>query len=105
MACRIKHILVIIAFLLVPNIVLGEEYAIKSYPLPDHGAFQLKIPGSWKSRVSQSPNNLPPTIIFISQTELSYQVLMTPLWPGPGNVSHNQPDIKNLVDAPLMIRE
>ncbi len=98
MTLRLQQSLAIITLLLIPSLVMGEAYDTKSYPLPNHGKIQLNFPKSWKSKILQPKNNLPPTIAFLSKTTSSFQVLMTPLWPGSEKVSPNQGNIKKNIE-------
>lgn len=65
----------------------AEEAAVRSYSLPEHGTFQVKVPESWKDSVAQSGDGLPPTITFTPETGAPFKILVTPLWSA-------QPDAK-----------
>jgi hypothetical protein len=98
MTLRLQQSLAIITLLLIPSLVTGEAYYTKSYPLPDHGKIQLNVPKSWRSKILQPKNNLPPTIAFLSKKGSSFQVLLTPLWPNSEKASPGQRDIKKDIE-------
>jgi hypothetical protein len=98
MTLRLQQSLAIITLLLIPSFVIGEEYGAKSFPLPDHGKIQLNVPKSWRSKILQPKNNLPPTIAFLSKTGSSFQVLLTPLWPNSEKASPGQRNIKENIE-------
>jgi hypothetical protein len=56
------------------------EAAVRSYPLPEHGTFQVKAPESWKDSVAQPGGGLPPTITFAPKAGAPFKILVTPLW-------------------------
>jgi len=60
--------------------VLAETTAARNYALGQHGSLQLTVPASWKDKVSQPPNGLPPTILFVPESGAAFKVLLTPIW-------------------------
>lgn len=99
MICRISRYMVVLSFLLVAWVADAEERETRSYPLPDHGSIQLKVPKSWQDKVSQPPNRLPPTIVFIPKSGTSFQILLTPIWAArPGIVMPGPTEIKQNVE-------
>ncbi len=64
----------------------AEDVTVRTYTLPTHGTFQLKVPASWKDSVAQPPNGLPPTITFSSSNGPPFQVLVTPIWPARADI-------------------
>lgn len=60
--------------------VFATETGIRSYPLPDHGAIQLRVPKSWQDETRQTPDRMPPTIVFSSKGGIPFQVLITPFY-------------------------
>lgn len=58
----------------------AEETAVRSYPLSEHGTFQVKVPESWKDSVAQPGDGLPPTITFTPKAGDPFKILVTPLW-------------------------
>ena len=58
----------------------AEEAAVRSYPLHEHGAFQVKVPESWKDSVAQPGDGLPPTITFAPKAGAPFKILLTPLF-------------------------
>jgi hypothetical protein len=58
----------------------AEETAVRSYPLPEHGTFQLKVPASWKDSVAQPGSGLPTTITFTPKAGAPFKILVTPIW-------------------------
>lgn len=76
-----KHFAVIVTLLFLSCSAVAEESEVRSFSLPKHGTLNLAIPKSWQGRVSQPPDNLPPTIVFAPPGAPTYQVLITPIWP------------------------
>ncbi len=60
--------------------VFAETTAARDYALGQHGSLQLTVPASWKDKVSQPPNGLPPTILFVPESGAAFKVLLTPIW-------------------------
>jgi hypothetical protein len=58
----------------------AEATAPRDYALGQHGSLQLTVPASWKDKVSQPPNGLPPTILFLPERGAAFKVLLTPIW-------------------------
>jgi len=72
--------------------VMAEEARVRSYPLPDHGKLQLKVPVSWKDELRQPPNRLPPTIAFKPGKGASFEVLLTTIWPARPDIPGASPE-------------
>lgn len=76
----------VIRLLMVVGMMLGtapafaEATAARNYALGQHGSLQLTVPASWKDKVSQPPNGLPPTILFVPENGAAFKVLLTPIW-------------------------
>ena len=77
---------------LAASVTFAEEARVRSYALPDHGQFQLRVPMSWKHEVRQSPNRLPPTIVFKPQTGAAFEIFLTPIWPARPDVPTATPE-------------
>ena len=58
----------------------AEGTAARDYALGQHGSLRLTVPLSWKDKVSQPPNGLPPTILFVPESGAAIKVLLTPIW-------------------------
>ena len=58
----------------------AEGTAARDYALGQHGSLRLTVPLSWKDKVSQPPNGLPPTILFVPESGAAFKVLLTPIW-------------------------
>lgn len=54
----------------------------RRFLLPDHGAVAMTVPPTWIDRVRQPPDRLPPTIVFAPEMGNTFQIMVTPLWPG-----------------------
>jgi hypothetical protein len=94
-----KSVFVTVALLFLSCAVVAEESEVRSYPLPNHGTFNLTIPKSWQGRVSQPPDNLPPTIVFAPPGPPTYQVLITPIWPAkPGIILPDHAGVRKNVE-------
>lgn len=95
MTLRLTQSLAIFLLLIIPSLAFGEAYNTKSYPLPNRGKIQMNVPKTWRSKVSQPKNNLPPSIMFLPKSATSFQVLMTPLWSDSEKAAPDQQSIKN----------
>ena len=58
----------------------AETTAARDYALGQHGSLRLTVPVSWKDKVSQPPNGLPPTILFVPESGATFKVMLTPIW-------------------------
>ncbi len=72
--------------------VMAEEVRVRSYPLPDHGKLQLKVPVSWKDELQQPPSRLPPTIVFKPTRGAAFEVLLTTIWPAKQDTPRSTPE-------------
>jgi hypothetical protein len=53
----------------------------RSYTLPDHGVFQMKVPASWKDEVLEpTDKRMPPRIVLKPASGDLFQILITPFW-------------------------
>jgi len=96
---RIFRYVVVLSFLLVVCVAYAEERETRSYPLPDYGNLQLKVPTSWQDKISQPSNRPFPTITFIPRSGTSFQILLTPMWATrPGAVMPGSMEIKQSVE-------
>jgi hypothetical protein len=82
-----RHLIFILVIVIAPLFASAEEATVRSYPLPEHGTFQVKVPESWKDSVARPGGGLPPTITFAPKAGAPFKILVTPLWPA-------QPDAK-----------
>jgi hypothetical protein len=70
----------------------ADDAELRSYPLPKHGTFELRVPAAWKDSVTQPPNGLPPTITFSPKSGAPFQVMVTPIWPARPDAKVLTPD-------------
>ena len=82
-----RFLVLSVAIVVASPFARAEEVAVRSYPLPEHGTFQVKAPESWKDSVAQPGSGLPPTITFEPKAGAPFKILVTPLWLA-------QPDLK-----------
>ena len=82
-----RYLVLSVAILVASPFARAEEVTVRSYPLPEHGTFQVKVPESWKDSVAQPSGGLPPTINFAPNAGAPFKILITPLWLA-------QPDVK-----------
>jgi hypothetical protein len=75
-----RYLIFSFAIVMACPFVRAEEAAVRSYPLSEHGTFQLKVPESWKDSVAQPGGGLPSTITFSPKTGAPFKILVTPLW-------------------------
>lgn len=69
----------ITALLIFPCATFAEETETRAFSLPSHGTLQLKVPKSWQSKVSQSPGEPSPSIVFFPQGKPAFLVLLSPI--------------------------
>ncbi len=82
-----RYLVLCVAVVVASPFVRAEEVTVRSYPLPEHGTFQVKVPASWKDSVAQPGGALPSTITFAPKAGAPFEILVTPLWLA-------QPDLK-----------
>lgn len=82
-----RYLFLSVAIIVASPFARAEEVAVRSYPLPQHGTFQVEVPQSWKDSVAQPGGRLPPTITFAPKAGAPFKILVTPLWLA-------QPDLK-----------
>lgn len=75
-----RYLVLSFAIIVAAPFARAEETAVRSYPLPEHGTFQVKVPESWKDSVAQSGGGLPSTITFAPKAGAPFKILVTPLW-------------------------
>jgi hypothetical protein len=54
--------------------------AANTYPLPQHGRFQMEVPLAWIDEVRQPQGEVPPTIVLRPKEGNGFEVLVTPIW-------------------------
>jgi hypothetical protein len=84
---RMRYLVLSFAIVVTTPLASAEEAAVRSYPLAEHGTFQVKVPESWRDSVAQPGSGLPPTITFAPKAGAPFKVLVSPLWSA-------QPDVK-----------
>ncbi len=80
MRVAVIRLLVAVGMMLGTAQAFAEATAARNYALGQHGSLQLTVPASWKDKVSQPPNGLPPTILFVPESGAAFKVLLTPIW-------------------------
>jgi hypothetical protein len=78
-------------------LTFAEQTSVRSYPLPDHGTFQLQVPVGWADQMQQPPRRLPPTIKFRQKEGAAFEVLLTPLWAMNGNALPSVQNVRQIV--------
>jgi uncharacterized DUF497 family protein len=72
---------------------------IRKYPIPDHGALELNVPTSWKVKVHNPQEDLPPTIIFTPAKGNDFELAISVMWNKTGEPSFNKQDrVQTLVE-------
>jgi hypothetical protein len=94
---RMRYLVLSFVIVAAPTLARAEENAVRSYLLPEHGTFQVKVPESWKDSVAQPTGGLPPTITFTAKAGAAFKILLTPVWSA-------QPDLKTPTPDELKIR-
>lgn len=79
MRCRRKRFIALFFLALAGGVAAGET-GIRNYPLPEHGAIQLRVPKSWQDETRQPPDKMPPTIVFTPKNGAPFQILVTPFY-------------------------
>lgn len=87
-----RHMIVGLALALTALSAHADERVSKSYPLQNHGTFELKMPASWKDSVDQPRDGLPPTITFAPKSGADFRVVVTPIWPARPDVKQPTPE-------------
>ncbi len=59
--------------------IQAADSAVRSYPLPDRGTFELKVPPDWKEVVEKTNDGIPPTITFSPKSGAGFRVMVTPI--------------------------
>jgi hypothetical protein len=75
-----RYLVLSFAILVASPFARAEEAVVRSYPLHGHGAFQVKMPESWKDSVAEPGDRLPPTIMFTPKAGAPFKILLTPLF-------------------------
>ena len=88
-----------IVALLLPALSGAEETSLRTFQLPEHGSLQLSAPRSWKDKLRQPPQGMPPTIAFTSQQGNEFQVFITPLWNRMGAFPDKDEMLDMVLDA------
>jgi hypothetical protein len=76
---RMRYLVLSLVIVLASSLAHAEETAVRSYPLPEHGAFQVKVPESWQDSASQPGSGSPPTITFTPRSGAPFKILVTAL--------------------------
>ena len=77
---RTRYLALSLAVFAASPFACAEEAAVRSYPLPEHGTFQVRVPEAWEDSVAQPAGGLPPTITFGQKAGAPFKILVTPLW-------------------------
>jgi hypothetical protein len=75
-----RYLVLSLAIVVASPFARAEEAAVRSYPLHEHGNFQVKAPESWKDSVAEPGDGLPPTITFTPKAGAPFKILLTPLF-------------------------
>jgi hypothetical protein len=81
-----RYLLLSLAIVAASPLARADEAAVRSYPLPGHGNFQVEVPESWQDSVAQPAGALGPTITFTPKAGAPFKILVTPLWPATPDV-------------------
>lgn len=96
----------------------AQQTVTRSYPLPEHGSIEFKIPSSWKDQVQQLKGDLPPTITWSQPSPqpaspptsqessqpaaTAFRILLTIGWPGQAAGSKlTESDLKHRMDQAM----
>ncbi len=60
------------------------KVALRSYVIPNHGRLELLVDTTWKDKIAQPPDELPPTIMFTPHHGSAWRILITALWSPDG---------------------
>jgi hypothetical protein len=90
-----KRVTLITCFFLsigVPLPAKAEEEGIsRSYPIPNRGLLELKVPPSWRDSINQPSGEIPPTLLFTPTSGTPFKFLVTVLWSMRKDVDINDP--------------
>jgi len=87
-----RYMIVSLVLILTSFMASAENLVIRSFALPKHGTFELKIPASWNDSVAQRPGGQPPTITLSPKMGAQFQVLVTPMWSARPDMKSASPD-------------
>ena len=62
----------------------AAKLALRSYVIANHGRLEFLVETTWKDKVAQPPDDLPPTITFTPHRGSAWEVLITALWSPDG---------------------
>jgi hypothetical protein len=89
----------VVVFLGTGIVYADEKTTKKKYPIPEHGVLELNVPASWKTKIHEPQENMPPTMLFSPATENDFQVTMMVLWGKKEEPDFNRPEkVKTLLE-------
>lgn len=59
---------------------IAQDSDRRRYAVGDRGAIAFAVPEDWRDEVQSQGRNLPPTIVFSSQSEPRFEMMVTPIW-------------------------
>jgi len=80
MKARVRFGMVVLAAVIGTPALAAERI----YDLPGHGALVVKAPEGWQDEAAYPPGGLPPTLHFVPSAGERFEMMVTPLWNGPG---------------------
>ena len=84
----------------------AQETVARSYPVPEHGRIEFKIPSSWKDQIQQLKGTLPPTITWSQQSGAAFRVMVTVGWQDQSAEARlTEAELKQRVDQTMALRE
>ncbi|MBI2819872.1 MAG: hypothetical protein HYX73_07825 [Acidobacteria bacterium] len=84
----------------------AQETVARSYPVPEHGTIEFKIPSSWKDQIQQLKGALPPTITWSQKSGAAFRILVAVGWQDQeADARLTEAELKQRVDQAMAARE
>ena len=92
--------------LLIMQAARAQETVARSYPVPERGAIEFKIPSSWKDQVQQLKGTLPPTITWSQKSGAAFRILVAVGWQDQeADARLTEAELKQRVDQAMAARK
>jgi hypothetical protein len=92
--------------LLSVEVARAQQTVARSYPVPEHGTIEFKIPSSWKDQMQQLKGTLPPTITWSQKTGPAFRTLVVVGWQEQeASARLTEAELKQRVDATMAARK
>lgn len=84
----------------------AQETVARSYPLPEHGTIEFKIPSSWQDQIQQLKGTVPPTITWSQKSGAAFRILVAVGWQDQdANARLTEAELKQKVEQAMAARK